>query len=64
MCMGGDKEDKGRLFLVVPGDRTKGNRNKLEHKTFYLNRTKYFALQEHWNGLPRDPAESHSLETF
>ncbi|PKU46971.1 mam domain-containing protein 2 [Limosa lapponica baueri] len=36
------KEDRARLFPVVPSDRTKGNRHKSKHRSFILNIRKQF----------------------
>jgi len=52
---------------VVPSGRTRGDRHKLKHRKFQLNkRKKFFPLRvmEHWNRLPREVVESPSLEIF
>ena len=61
----GCQEDGAKLFSVVPSNRTRGNRHKLKHGKFRLDmRKNFFPLRvtEHWNRLPRDVAESPSLE--
>jgi len=35
--MGGSKEDRVKLFIVVPSERTRGNRHQVKHKKFHLS---------------------------
>ncbi|GAB0183238.1 hypothetical protein GRJ2_000789100 [Grus japonensis] len=62
---GGCQEDETRPISVVPSDRTRDNRHRLEHRKFDLNiRKNFFTLRvaEHWSRLPREVVESPSLE--
>ena len=48
----GSQADGVRLFSVKPSDRTKGNRQKLQHRKFYTNMKKNFItlrMTEHRN---------------
>lgn len=59
------KKDGARLFLVVLSNRTKGNGEKVMHKTLYLSTRKNFFtvwVTEHWDSLLREVVESPSLE--
>jgi len=63
----GECQDDGfRLFSMLPSDRTRSYGYKLKHKKFHTNMSNIFTLRvtEHWNRLPREVVESHSLEIF
>jgi len=52
---------------VVPSDRTRGNGHKLKQRKLQLNmRKNFFPLRvtEPWKRLPREVADSLSLEIF
>lgn len=58
------QRDRVRLFSMVPKDRIRGSRNKLEYMRLCVNIRKYFTIHvtEHWQrGLEM---ESPSLEIF
>jgi len=57
----------GSRFFSVPSDRTGGNGHRLKQRKFQLNMRKSFlslSLTERWNRLPREAADSPSLEIF
>ncbi|KAJ7404062.1 hypothetical protein BTVI_73973 [Pitangus sulphuratus] len=51
----GCQEDGGRIFLVVPGNRTRGSLQKVENKKFHLNMRKNFTVRvtAYWNRFPQ-----------
>lgn len=68
---GGCQIDGVRLFPVVPSNKTRGNRHKLEHRKFHTNVWKSFItlwVSEHWNVAHRGCEVSFSkvihLDTF
>jgi len=51
---GRSQVDGARLFLVMPSDRTRDNRHKLEHRKLHTNVKRNFfpvRVTEHWNRL-------------
>ena len=51
----------------MPNDRARGNRYKLEYRSFYLYTRKHvftMIVFEHWHRLPREIVESPSVEEF
>jgi len=52
---------------VVPSDRIRDNRHKLENRKVNLNMRKNFftlGVTEHWSRLPGEVVDSPSLEIF
>lgn len=53
--MGRNQVDRARLFSVVPSDVTRGNRHKIEHGKFNLNREELIYCQS--DGALRQAAQ-------
>lgn len=63
----GYKEDGVFVYTRSPMERTSVNSYKLHRERFHLDiRKKFFTMRIIivWNNLPRDMAESSSLEVF
>jgi len=64
---GAYRENRAGLFLLVTGDRTRGNGLKLGRGKFSLDIRKNFfteSVVKHWNRLPRELIESPSLDVL
>jgi len=64
---GGRQTEEARLFSAVRSNRTRSNSLRFEHRKFYTNMQKNFFMlrvTEHCNRLPRELAESPSMETL
>lgn len=56
---GGCNEDRARLFLVVPSDRTRSDGFKLKHRRFLLDFKKhFFTVRMTKHRLSREAVES------
>jgi len=58
---------EARLFLVLCSNRIRSNGQTLKQRKFHTNvRKKFYTVRvtEHWNRLPREAAESPSMEIF
>jgi len=67
MLKGGCKEDRARLFLVLPSDKTRGNGDKMKNRSLRLRIRKHFftvRVAENWHKLPREVVDSPSLAIF
>lgn len=55
---------RGQSFSVVSSDRTRANRNKLQHRMLPLNMKHFFTVRvsEHQHRLPREIVESSTLD--
>ena len=65
--MGGNEEDRARLFSVVPWGRMRSNEHKLKYRKFYLNIRKHVFIVrvvKHLSRLLREVMKSPSLEIF
>ena len=63
----GCKDNRARLFSVVPSDGTRDNGHKLKHRRLPLTIKKHFftvKVTNHWHRLPREVVESPFLEIF
>ncbi|GAB0191829.1 hypothetical protein GRJ2_001648200 [Grus japonensis] len=65
--MGGNEEEGGRLFSLVPTDGARGNGHTLKHVQSHLKTRKRFLtarVVKYWNGLPREVVESPPVGVF
>ena len=60
------KQDRARLFSVVPTAKTRGNGHILEHRKFLLNIRRHFIVRvpKHLHRLPREVVETSPVEVF
>ena len=55
------KEDRSRLFSVVPTNRARGNGHKSKYRKFYLDTVEAFfpvSVVKHWNRLLKEAVQS------